>query len=193
MTEAGSLVDDLSAINHGLFLLLNRIHNPVLDQIMLAVTWLGQPRLYPVYLALLLLLSWRKPAMMPLRNVVVFSVSYVATSLIIVPAIKTFLDAPRPSTVFGEQVITVLGDPDRFHSFPSGHAAFAVLMAASLMPGIPRAGKLLILIFAVLVCISRISLGAHFPGDVMGGAAIAILLAWAARSAIGPGTAREGK
>lgn len=185
MTESGNPFYDCFGLNKSLFLLINKIHAPILDQIMLSVTWLGHPRLYPFYMAVLLLLSWRKPGMMPLRNIVVFAVSYVATSLIIVPTIKAALDFPRPSMIFGEHTITILGDPEQFHSFPSGHSAFAVLMAASLMPDLPLGRKLLLLLFALLVCISRISLGAHFPADVIGGAAISILVVWAVRTAIG--------
>ncbi|PWB54684.1 MAG: PAP2 family protein [Nitrosomonadales bacterium] len=185
VTEPGNPLYDCFGLNKSLFLLINKIHAPVLDQVMLSVTWLGHPRLYPFYMAALLLLSWRKPGIMPLRNLVVFTVSYVATSLIIVPTLKAALDFPRPSTIFGAQAITILGNPDRFHSFPSGHSAFAVLMAASLLPDIPRGGKLLLLLFALLVCISRISAGAHFPADVIGGATISILVVLAVRSAIG--------
>lgn len=176
---------DFFGLNKSLFLLINHIHAPILDQIMLSASWLGHPNLYPFYMAALLLLTWFRPLTMPLSNVVVFAVSYVATSLIIVPIIKAGLDFSRPSTVFGEHAITILGNPEQFHSFPSGHSAFAVLMAASLMPGIPRGGKLLLLLFALLVCFSRISVGAHFPVDVVGGATISILVVLVIRSAIG--------
>lgn len=185
VTQAGNPLFDCFGLNKSLFLLINKIHTPILDQIMLSVTWLGHPRLFPFYMAVLLLLTWRKPGIMPLRNIVVFAVSYVATSLIIVPAVKSTLDFPRPSMIFGEHTITMLGNPDQFHSFPSGHSAFAVLMAASLIPDTSRGCRLLILFFALLVCVSRISLGAHFPSDVIGGAMISILVVWAVRSAIG--------
>lgn len=181
-THTAGLAYDFFGINKSLFLLINQVHAPIFDQVMLVVTNLGHPAWYPPYLALALLLAWQRPAVLPQRNVVVFAVSYVLNSMIIVPAIKTALDFPRPVTVFGEGGVTILGTPDVIHSFPSGHAAFAVLMATSLAPGMPRTGRLLLLGFALLVCISRVSVGAHFPADVIAGAGIGMFVVWGVRS-----------
>jgi undecaprenyl-diphosphatase len=181
----GSHFYDWFGFNKSLFLLINQIHAPLLDQAMLLATWLGHPALYPFYIAAALLLTWRQPSMLPQKNVVVFALSYAITSALVVPIIKTVLDLPRPLTVLGEQSVIVLGNPEMQHSFPSGHAAFAVLMTASLAPGISLGGRLALVIFALLVCLSRISVGAHFPADVLGGAAISILVVSAVHYLIG--------
>jgi membrane-associated phospholipid phosphatase len=57
-------------------------------------------------------------------------------------------------------------------SFPSGHAATAVAFAIGLSWVYPR-GKYLFMGFAVMACWQRIASGAHFPSDVLAGAAIA--------------------
>lgn len=176
---------DWFGLNNSLFLLINGMHAPLLDQCMLGITWLGHPRLFPFYIAAALLLAWRKPATLPLRNIVAFTLSYAIVSTLVVPAIKNALDFPRPLAALGEQAITVLGDPAMHQSFPSGHAAFAVLMAASLAPGLPRQRQLILAAFAVLVCLSRISVGAHFPADILGGATISILVVSAVHYLIG--------
>lgn len=181
MISVTSQLYDWLGFNKSLFLLINHIHAPLLDQAMLLASWLGDPSLFPCYMTAALLLTWRQPSILPLQNVLVFSMSYLLTSALLVPTLKALLDFPRPITVLGEQAVIVLGNPDGHHSFPSGHAAFAVLLALSLSPGIFRGGQLALVIFALLVCLSRISLGAHFPADILGGAAISILVASSGR------------
>jgi undecaprenyl-diphosphatase len=65
-------------------------------------------------------------------------------------------------------------------SFPSGHAAgsfcvaaFVALALPAARPGSPRLGRAVALVAAIiaaLVGVSRVYLGAHFPGDVLAGA-----------------------
>ncbi len=176
-----SEIYDWLGLNKMLFLLINKIHAPVFDEIMLAMSWLGHPRLYPLYMVAVLLLAWKKPAWMPVRNVVVFSISYVLTSIILIPMLKVYFDFPRPWAVLGMESVVLLGESDSNHAFPSGHAAYVVLMAASLRSAFPLPGRRLILVFAVLGCFSRISVGAHFPSDVAAGVMISLLIVWLVR------------
>lgn len=62
-------------------------------------------------------------------------------------------------------------------SFPSDHAilAFAVTM---LLATVNRALGAWLAVFGVLVLISRVFVGAHYPTDVVGGAVIGALGAW---------------
>lgn len=61
------------------------------------------------------------------------------------------------------------------YSMPSGHALMSFASAAFLHP---RAGKakLLIWIFAVLVSLSRVFVGVHYPSDVLVGAVLGCLI-----------------
>jgi len=111
--------------------------------------------------------------------------------MVLVPWLKATFDFPRPLTVLGTQAVTILGNPDPIHSFPSGHSAFATLMAASLAGGLPMRGKLALSAFAVLVCVSRIVVGAHFPADVVAGAAISLLVVWCLRLMLKPAAEEE--
>ena len=129
---------------------------------------------------------WFKPSILPRRNIVILSVSYVVTSMYFVPLLKSSLDFPRPLSILGEQNVTIIGYPDAVHSFPSGHSAFVILMAASLIPGIPGKGKAALIIFTLLVCISRVSVGAHFPADVLGSLILSLAVVFSVRSIIGP-------
>jgi membrane-associated phospholipid phosphatase len=60
-------------------------------------------------------------------------------------------------------------------SFPSGHTATAFGLAIGLSFAYPR-GRWLFLVFAILAGLQRVVSGAHFPSDVLAGAAIACLV-----------------
>ena len=172
---------DWFGLNEDLFLVINHAHTALLDQCMLFITWLGHPQLFPIYIVFLLLLSWYKPDITFRRNITVFAVSYFLVSVIIIPLIKSTLNMPRPYFILGEQLVNIVGCPDTIQSFPSGHAAFAVLTAASLALDMPRILKITLVLLAVLVCVSRVYVGAHFPADVLGGALLSLLTVFAVR------------
>lgn len=81
---------------------------------------------------------------------------------------------PRPYEV--HQDIWLTGRPlDRF-SFPSGHTLHAVLFNMILMAYYPILACL-VLPFTIMVAISRVVLGLHYPSDVLAGAAIGAMVA----------------
>lgn len=69
-------------------------------------------------------------------------------------------------------------------SFPSDHTAVAFAVAAALLTVRPRLSTVLAVLGAV-VGLSRVIAGAHYPGDVLGGAVVGVLtalaLGWLAR------------
>lgn len=81
---------------------------------------------------------------------------------------------PRPYEV--HQDIWLTGRPlDRF-SFPSGHTLHAVAFTVTGLSFYPEL-TLLLLPFTVLVAMSRVVLGLHYPSDVFAGASIGGLIA----------------
>lgn len=83
--------------------------------------------------------------------------------------LKFGFDFSRPAIVLGEHAVHLVGHADRRHSLPSGHAAFAMLLAASLWPVLPRIARAGAALFVFWVGVSRIWVGAHFPADVLAG------------------------
>ncbi len=173
MLAPDSVVYDWFGSNRALFLFVNGIRAPLLDPLIAGLNLVGDPRMFPFYVATMLVVAWRRPASMPASNVATFAVSYALVSALIVPVMKAAFDFPRPAEALGGRSVAVLGDPGIGPAFPSGHAAFAVLTACSLLPGAPRRARIVLVACAVLVCIARVSSGAHFPADVVAGALIA--------------------
>lgn len=88
-------------------------------------------------------------------------------SIALFMSIKNLIGRPRPFSAW-QDLPCLLAPPDRF-SFPSGHTmtAFAVYAVyAELIPG----SSLVFLPAALLIGLSRVFLGCHYPTDVLVGA-----------------------
>jgi undecaprenyl-diphosphatase len=81
----------------------------------------------------------------------------------------------RPFVAHPAQTVLLTGrssDP----SFPSDHAAAAFAIATAVLAFSLRAG-LVFVAGAVLISLSRVFVGLHYPGDVLGGALVGIVAA----------------
>jgi undecaprenyl-diphosphatase len=94
----------------------------------------------------------------------------LATALIVL-ALKFIIRRQRPQGDWG--AIYRKTDP---HSFPSGHAARAFLLATLALGLGPPWFGLALLAWAPLVSLARVSLGVHYPSDVAAGALLGIAL-----------------
>jgi membrane-associated phospholipid phosphatase len=97
---------------------------------------------------------------------------------LIVNIIKMYYDIPRPPAVIDKEQIHIIGPALFSRSFPSGHTVTIFTLAGILMfcfrSAYIRIGLILI---ALMVGISRIAVGVHWPADVLAGAALGILCA----------------
>ncbi|MFI5311358.1 MAG: phosphatase PAP2 family protein [Gemmatimonadales bacterium] len=91
-------------------------------------------------------------------------------SSLAVQALKRNVVRTRPVNDAGHHAYVKL--PDRF-SFPSGHATAVMSVAYCHALNFPLFAAPLLLL-AVLVGVSRVRLGVHFPGDVVAGQLIGI-------------------
>ena len=93
---------------------------------------------------------------------------------------KQFIDVPRPLSVLAADQFWQAGPAYRRVSFPSGHAATAFALAGIWVMG--AAGgwvrRALLLLLAVLVSLSRIMVGVHWPLDLLWGMLGGWLGAW---------------
>ena len=93
-------------------------------------------------------------------------------SHILVQFVKRTVGRPRPTADGVWRSLTSV--PDRF-SFPSGHSAAAMSIAFAYAMVFPSIAAVLIPL-AVLVGLSRVVLGVHYPGDVLIGQLCAIVI-----------------
>jgi undecaprenyl-diphosphatase len=104
-----------------------------------------------------------------------------ASGIVLFLRIKKATGRKRPCAIEPHCWATLL-PPDQF-SFPSGHTITAFAVAVSLSAFYPELAAGL-LFCALSVAASRILLGMHFLSDVVAGAAIGTLLAFASTSAV---------
>ncbi len=99
----------------------------------------------------------------------------------LVEIIKWIVAAPRPFLYFSSvnPLVTFGG----YDSFPSGHAAFYTALATALTLYHPRTGALFYLL-ALVIGVSRIAVGVHYPVDVLAGFAFGVVVTYATYHAL---------
>lgn len=187
-----TILYDWGGLNVWLFHLVNNVHGELLDRIMLLGTALGGHGNFALYLAATSLAATiamgrgdrydGTAAKRWLAVLAVFSIGYLLDGALLA-WLKPALDFPRPALALAGTVI-VVGTPEYHHSLPSGHSSFAMLVAASLWPVLGARTRPLAALFVLWVGLSRVSLGAHFPADVLAGFLSSLLLVLVVRSVV---------
>jgi membrane-associated phospholipid phosphatase len=104
--------------------------------------------------------------------------------------LKNGFERGRPANELGPDFVRPTAITDGL-GFVSGHATVAFACAAVLSPYLSRTWRIAVYTLAATVALSRVSVGAHFPLDVVGGAALGLLLAYVWHLTVGiPATAR---
>jgi membrane-associated phospholipid phosphatase len=92
--------------------------------------------------------------------------------------VKEFVERGRPQAYLAD--VHLRPDWEGF-GYVSGHAAVVFAMATIVAPSLNRVGKLLVWAGAVATCLLRMYVGAHLPLDVIGGAALGVMVGSVAR------------
>lgn len=185
MKNVKELFYDWMGGNEVLFYGINGIRGKTYDEVMTAVSWLGKHEHFPYYLAgLLVWLVLSVLARLVMRKqgvgryiglwIGVFAVLLVgyATNGLAIKSAKDYFSYPRPYVALAKGApVNQIEKPEKGkddQSFPSGHVAFTLFMVISLWPVLTTAGAWFGVFMVMLMGWSRISLGVHFPADVMG-------------------------
>ena len=91
----------------------------------------------------------------------------------LVMGIKFLVRRKRPEGEWGS--IYRNTDP---HSFPSGHAARAFLIAVIATALAPAWLGILLWVWAPLVSVARVAMGVHYVSDIVAGAILGVVIAW---------------
>ena len=121
-----------------------------------------------VIVGAVLALLWRRPWFL----VLLVAADLAADGLSL--ALRQWIGRVRPSLVYPEP--RPLVPTPHTGSFPSGHSATAFACATVIAWGSPRLA-VPVFVLAALVAWSRVYVGVHWPLDVLGGAALGVLVA----------------
>jgi undecaprenyl-diphosphatase len=128
---------------------------------------------------ILLLYTFKEQEMKNLRPVFLLTIISYAVAGISGDILKQVFNRPRPIITYTGELnfLTSSNSP----SFPSGHATKSVALAVPLIFNnisnnrLTNVSKKIVTLTAVLVCLSRIVLGAHYLSDVLAGAGWSVL------------------
>jgi undecaprenyl-diphosphatase len=144
--------------------------NPARDTFFIAMALLGyQFGVVPIDIALVLALAWRRR----LREGLFAGLAVVGSALLNLAAKPVFA---RERPALWESIA-----PEHNYSFPSGHAMGSMTLACVLVMLAWRTSARwpvlgVAAVFVVLVAMSRVYLGVHYPSDILAGWAAAV--AW---------------
>ncbi len=103
------------------------------------------------------------------RPLVLGMAAAIVITAVAVLGLKVIVRRRRPEGTWGS--IYRKTDP---HSFPSGHAARAVLLAVLFLGWVPGWPGLVLLVWAPLVVLARVAMGVHFLVDALAGAVLGL-------------------
>ncbi len=159
-------------MQEGLFVSLNARLSELPSALWLNLTMLGDGSIFLLIASPLIL--WR-------RSYYIAIIASVPMAGMFSVLGKKLAGVPRPAAVLDNAQFNIVGDTLTAHnSFPSGHTitVFTALVAVaasaysnSKYPGDSKAIPL-VLAIAVVLGLSRVAVGAHWPLDVVGGAAL---------------------
>lgn len=167
-------------IDTSVFLAINGMHNTYFDYFMNMYSgkWVWIPMYVAIWYVMLRNFHWKVTllCMVALALVITFA-DQVCASLI-----RPYVERFRPSRLenpLSELVHIVNGRRGGRYGFPSCHAANAFGLAFFLFFLFRKRWlTFFMMVWALLMCYSRVYLGVHYPGDLLVGAIVGAIGAW---------------
>ena len=161
----------VSGINKSLFLTINSFAATTNPFIWANLTFLGDTLPASTFMFLFIR---KRP------DLVWSGIMAAVLALIIVNSLKYFTGVLRPPAVIDKELINIIGPAIMRRAFPSGHTVTIFTLAGILIFYFRSLiVRISLIILALFVGISRIAVGAHWPADVLAGAAMGSLFAMA--------------
>lgn len=166
------MLDTILQLDGQLLVAIQGLHLSWLDPIVSFYTKLGDAGL--LWIALSLGLLFCKPT----RKAGALALAAMALGLLITNiTIKPLVERARPWLDWPIVPLVTEKDPN---SFPSGHTCAAFAAAMVWVRTLPRRrDRVIAALMAVLMGLSRLYVGVHYPTDVLAGALVGSLCAWA--------------
>lgn len=147
---------------------INNLHNPILDQIMIVITSLGNAGIFWIIIAIALLFKSKT------RKCGILMLISMAIGLLLGNGLlKNLMARERPSWIDTNLPLLIPNPTD--YSFPSGHTLASFESAIMIFLHNKKSG-IISLILAVLIAFSRMYLFVHFPTDILAGAILGTLI-----------------
>lgn len=147
--------------------MIQEIRNPILDEVMVLITRLGDGGALWILLSIILMINkkYRKAGITMLAALIL---SVLFGNIIT----KNIVARPRPCWV--DKSVSMLIAIPKDYSFPSGHTSASFASAAALFCYYKKPG-IAALILASLIGFSRLYLFVHYPTDVMAGIVLGLI------------------
>lgn len=153
-----------------LLFIQNNIRNDVLNPIVLFITHLGDHAYIWIFISICLLL-FKKTRILGIMVITSLCLSGIINNLIL----KNIVMRVRPFNAISELTLLIPLPTD--YSFPSGHSASSFASAYTIYRNVDKRYGIILMVLALLISLSRLYVGAHYPSDVLGGIVSGILIA----------------
>ncbi len=150
----------LELVNHS-------FHNMLTDNVAMLISYVGLLAFWVAIIILLYLFGGQKGKNIAKKLIIVLVAVTIVTQLI-----KLWIMRPRPYTELSS-LIVLATESDM--SFPSGHTSTSTAMAYILSS---EYQKWYFMLIPIIVALSRLYMGVHYPSDVLGGFILGFIVAY---------------